>query len=151
MVALVVYLYPVSVGLLAYPVYIFVDIACVDNEEEVVVSILVYQKVIYRAAIGIEHHAVGNFAGRERADIVGENVVDEFFGVGSGYLHFAHVGNVENAYMVAHGIVFADDVLVLDGHIKAAEGADKRSKADMLLIKAGSFVLGHSCMNLLKQ
>ena len=54
---------------------------------------------------------------------VRENIVDEFFGIGTRYVNFAHMRYVKHTYVVAHSLVLFNDRCVLDRHHIACKGA----------------------------
>ena len=86
----------VALCLLLHPLPVFVDVGGVDDDEIVVVAHLIDEKVIDRATVGIEHHAVENLACGHVADVVGENVVDILFCLMSSHCHFAHVTDIKH-------------------------------------------------------
>ena len=97
----------------------------------------VNQEVIHRSAIGIAHHAVKDLAGFEASDFIGEDMVDEGFGLGALDEDFAHVRYVEHTHLLAHGLMLGDDAAVLDGHHEAGEGAHLGAKRHVCVIQTG--------------
>ena len=47
-------------------------------------------------------------------------------------VHFAHVGNVEYAHVVAHGVVLGFDAFVADGHVVAGEGRHQSAQCSVM-------------------
>lgn len=122
---------------------ILVNVGGIDDEEETIVATLVDEQIVDHAAAGVEHHSVEALANRRAGDIVGENVVDVTLGVRTGDGNFAHVGNIENAASITHGVVLLNDTTILDGHVEAAEGTDESFEGNMLGIEACAFVIFH--------
>ena len=50
----------------------------------------------------------------------------------------AHVGDVEHAAALAHGLVLGGDALVLDGHLPARERDQPGAGGDMLVVEGGA-------------
>ena len=105
------------------PIHIFLNVGGIYHEEEVVVPHLVHQQVIYGAAVGVEHHSIEDFPFGRVGNVVSENVVNKSLGICSGDSDLAHVRDVEHAAVIAHGVVFSDDVGILYGHVETAEWA----------------------------
>ena len=107
---------------LLHPSHVLVDVCCVDDEEEIVLAHLIDQQVIHRSAVRIEHHTIIYLSDGCSGDVVREDVLNVALSVGTRDAHFAHVTHVEDAAMLAYGIVLVGDVRVLDGHDEAAKG-----------------------------
>ena len=120
-VALVVKPYVEALHLLLHPLNVLVDVGGVNDKEEIVVAHLIDEEVINGAAVGIEHHAVEYLAVGGTGHVVGEDVLHVALCVGACDAHLAHVRDVEDSAVLAHGIVFIGDVGVLDGHDESAE------------------------------
>ena len=99
----------VALSLLVNPSHVFIDVGGVNHNEEVAVGHLIHQQVVDHATVRVAHHAVVDFAIRSAGDVVSENVVHKFLGIGAGDAHLAHVRNVEHATMLAHCIMFIND------------------------------------------
>ena len=124
------------------PLIVLVDIRGVDDEKEGIVGIFfIYQKIVHRTAVGIEHHSIKDLAGFHETDVVREDVIHELLGLGAVDEYLAHMGYIEDAGTLADGIVFLGDGTVLDGHIEAGERAHFGSQGEMLAVEAGHFIL----------
>ena len=77
--------------MLLHPRPVFIDIGCVDNEEEVVLAQLIHQQIIDGTAILIAHHTIIDFPNRSTCDIVGEYMLDITLSILTLDRHFAHV------------------------------------------------------------
>ena len=108
-VALVVDVHVVALSLFVNPSHVFIDVGGVNHNEEVAVGHLIHQQVVDHATVRVAHHAVVYLAIRSAGDVVSENVVHKFLGVGAGDAHLAHVRNVEHATMLAYCIMFIND------------------------------------------
>ena len=53
-------------------------------------------------------------------------------------LELAHVRDVEDAGVLAHGSVLGDNAFVLHGHLPAGEGHETRAERDMALVERSS-------------
>ena len=105
-----VYGYVEALGILHHPLHVLVDVCGVDDDEELVVTHLVYQQVVHGAAVGVEHHAVVDLVQGCAGDIVGEDVVYISLGIGPAHPHLAHVADVEHSAVLSYGLMLVDDV-----------------------------------------
>ena len=145
-VALVVDLDVKVGGLLVDPSHVLVDVGGVDDQEQVVLAHFVHQQVIHGSSVGIEHHAIEHLAHLGTGDVVGEDIVDKFLGLGTSDAHLTHVRHVEHADGLAHGVVLGLDAIVLDGHVIACEWAHQRAQGHMLVVETGDFdFVCHNC------
>ena len=92
-----------------HPCHILIDVCSIDDDEEIVVAHLVYQKVVDGASVRIEHHAIENLMERCILDVVGEDMVYIFLGIRTSYYDFAHVAYVEDSAMISHRLMFVND------------------------------------------
>ena len=78
-------------------------------------------------------------AGRELADVVGQNAIQKGRRAGAADGHFAHVRDVEDAGGVADGQMFVGDAGVLDGHFPAAELDEFAAELLVRGVEGGAF------------
>ena len=128
-------------GVLLHPGHILVDVSGVDDEEEVVLPHLVDEQIVHRTAVRVEHHAIVDLSDGCSGNIVREDVLNVAFGIGTGDAHFAHVTDIEDTAMLAHGHVLVGDVRVLDGHDETAEGRHECAESHVAVIETGLFHL----------
>ena len=127
----------IASGLLLNPGKVLFYVGGVHHQKEMVLEILtVHQKVIYRAAVRIAHHAVENLPGVKTTDFVGEDVVYKSLCIGAFHKDFPHVGNIEHAHVFTHGKVLLHYSRILDGHDKACKRAHLCPKGNMRVIQA---------------
>ena len=97
------------------------DARGVDDEQINVAGKPVGVKIVNHAAAFVAHQGVLAVAGREFADVVGEDVIQKIRRARAADGDFAHVRDVENAGGVADGEMFVGDAGVLHRHFPAAE------------------------------
>ena len=97
------------------------DARGVDDEEINAGGKLVGIQIVNDAAAFVAHQGVLALAGRELADVVGENRIQKCRRARTADGDFAHVGDVENAGGVADGKVLVGDAGVLHRHFPTAE------------------------------
>jgi hypothetical protein len=123
---------------------VFVDAGGVDDEEEFAFAGAIGDEVVDDAAVVIEEEGVVAVAGGEAGDVVGEGVIEEGFGVGAIDDDLAHVGDVEDANVLADGVVFGHKAGILDGHFPAGEGDQAGSEGEVVLVEGGALeIFGH--------
>ena len=127
-----------SLGVAHDPFDVLVDIGGVYHKEELIVAHLIYKQVVDRAAVLVAHHAVENLAGRRAGYIVYKYVVHEPFGIGALDAHLAHMADIENAYSLAHGIVFLGNAAILNRHVIAGKRRHLRTKTHVTVMEAGN-------------
>ena len=130
-----------SVAVLSHPFHVFIDIGCIDHDKKLVLSHLVNQHIVYRSAVGIEHHAIEHLSDGGSCHIIGKDVIDVFLCIGPCDIDFAHMRNIEYAAIASHGVVLFGDRSVLNGHLKAPEGLHQRPERGVLVIQARFFIL----------
>ena len=101
-------------------------VACVRDHQVLGCSVrscgeAVRDQVVDDAAVGVTDQRVLCLAHRHGRDLSDQGVVQECCGVRAGDPDFTHVGEVEQAGGVAHGVVFGELGAVLEGHLPAAE------------------------------
>ena len=129
--------------LFLHPRHILIDVGRVDDEEEVVVAHFIDEQVIDRAAVGVAHHPIVDLSDGRIGDIIGEDVLHVALCIGPCDAHFAHVRDIEDTAVLAHGVVLIGDVRVLNGHDESAEGRHQCAECHVAVIKAG--FLFHTC------
>ena len=90
------------------------------------------------------HHSIEYFAIGGIFYVVGEDVVHKLFALRAGNQHLAHMRYIKDTARLAHGIVFINDVGILDGHIETSKRTDECTKCYVLLIKTGSLIFHRS-------
>ena len=115
-----------ALHVLAHPIHVLVDVGCVDDKEEVALAHAVDEQVVDGAAVGVAHHAIEDFSVCGTGDVIGEDVVDIALGILALDAHLAHVGDVEDTAVLAHGVVLFDDGGILDGHVESTEWGNQR-------------------------
>ena len=113
------------------PEEILFDHRGVDHQQELPIAGAVGDQVVDHAAAFVEHERVLAMAGSKAGDVVGEHPVEPGGGGLPADEELAHVGNVEDAGALAHGVVLVDDRGVLDRHVPAGEGDEARAELDM--------------------
>ena len=102
-------------------------------------ALAIDQQVVHRAAVGIEHHPVEDLPRGHRADVVGEDMVDEGFGIRAAHEHLAHVRDVEDAGGLTDGVVLVDDAAVLDRHVITGKRAHLGMELDVEIMQTSHF------------
>ena len=83
----------------------------------------VYEKIVHNSSIRMEHHSIKNLAWPEAADLIGEDVIYEFFRIRTTYEYFSHVRNIEHSDLVADSIMLISNGCVLDRHHESSKRA----------------------------
>ena len=123
---------------------VFGDAGGVDDEEECVWIGAIGDEVVDDAAVFVEEESVVALAGGEAGDVVGEGVIEEGFGAGATDDELAHVGDVEDADVLADGVVFGHEAGVLDGHFPTGEGDQAGSEGEVIFVERGALeIFGH--------
>lgn len=125
-----------------HPGEVLVDHRGVDDEEEVVRAGAVGDEVVDDAAALVEHQGVMAVAWGEGEEVVGEEGIEP---PGGGFAtddELAHVGDVEDPAVVADGVVFLEDRLVLDGHVPAGEGDEAGAEGEVGAFQRAVFEVG---------
>lgn len=65
-------------------------------------------------------------------------MIEEAFGVGATDDELAHVGDVEDADVLADGVMFSDEAGVLDRHFPTGERNQTSSECEVILVEGGS-------------
>ena len=123
---------------------VFGDAGGVDDEEECVWIGAIGDEVVDDAAVFIEEEGVMALTGGEAGDVVGEGVIEEGFGAGATDDELAHVGDVEDADVLADGVVFGHEAGVLDGHFPTGEGDHACAEGEVIFVEGGALeIFGH--------
>src|SRR5690606_37406789 len=79
-------------------------------------------------------------------DIAGNQQVEKLNGAGAAKADLSHMGDVEDAGILAHGGMFGDLAAVIDRHFPSCKGNDAGAEALVDVVKGCSskfFVVGH--------
>ena len=133
-VALVVKVDIEAFHLLLHPCNILVDIGCIDDKEEIIITHLIDEQVIHGATIGVEHHSIVDLSEGRISHIVREDVLHVALCIRTCDAHFTHVADIKDTTMLAHGVVLIGNVRVLNRHDESAEGRHQGAKCHMAVI-----------------
>ena len=125
-----------------HPGEIFFDFRGIDHEEEAVFGDAVDDEIIDDATGGVEEESILALADEESVDIVGEEAVEPGGGLGAFGEKLAHVGDIEDAEILANGVMFVDDPGVLDGHGPATEVDHFGTESDVFSVEWSLFESG---------
>jgi hypothetical protein len=104
----------------------------VRDGQEAVGRQAVGEQVVEHAAVLVAQQRVLRAADRDLRDVVAVHPLQEGLGVGAADLDLAHVRDVEDARLAAHGeMLGANAVGVLDRHLPAGERHELRARAHM--------------------
>ena len=118
---------------------VFVFVRRVHDHHDVIGKAIDEAIVFERAAV-VEDSGVVDLVDLERGDVVGRHVVHELERVWTGDEEFAHVADVEEAALMADGVVFGGDAGgVLDGHFEAREGYHFSAECDVEVVEWSAF------------
>ena len=93
----------------AHPSNILVDIGCIDNKEEIILSHLVHKQVVNCSAVGIEHHTIIYLTRARVRNVVREDMINIAFSIWASNTNLAHVRDIKNATSLSYSIVFLND------------------------------------------
>jgi len=79
------------------------------------------QAVVDDAAVGLADRRVERRVVAEGSHVIGDEVLDGVEGLGAADVDPAHVADVKDPPVAAHGFVLGDDALILDRHLPAGE------------------------------
>jgi hypothetical protein len=97
-------------------------------------------EVVDHAAVAVEQQRVLRLAQRDRRELARERVVERLGGLGSDDDDLAHVRQVEQARVLAHGVVLGEVARVPHGHLPAGEVGEARAgRAVHLVERAPAF------------
>ncbi len=142
-VAQIVYLHVVPLCVTLYPGNILRYVRGVDYKQEVVFVTFIHQKVVYRAPLVVQHHAVEYLSYGCACHIVGEYVVHIFLGLRARYVHLAHVRYIKHSARRAHCIMLLRDAGILYRHVKSSERAHLCARFHVPLMQAGFLNIFH--------
>ncbi len=137
-------------GMLLHPSPILIYIGSIDNEEEIILAHLIYQKVIYCSTILIAHHAVVYLTHRCIGYIIGEDMLHITLGIRSFHRNLAHVTHIEEACMFTYSQMLWCDtrILIQQRHIKPTKRHHCSTLCHVSIIKTGTFISPHwFCFN----
>ena len=83
----------------------------------------------------VREQRVLGLADLELVDVVREQRLEQLARMGPFDVDLAHVRDVEDAAVLAHGAVLGDDALVLHGHLPAGERHHPRAERDVALVE----------------
>ena len=98
------------------PCKIFIRASRVHDEQILLLLDAIYNQVINDPAAVIEQKRVLTHADVELVDVVGEHAIEPIARAGTVHDELSHVGNVEDADIVSHCLMFLDDAGVLHRH-----------------------------------
>ena len=103
------------------------------------------EAVVERAAVLLADDGVLRLADLETGRVVRGDVLDQAERVTAADLELSHVGDVEQAGVIADGPVFGEDAGgVLDRHLEARKGDELRAEPPVLLVEGRTLqVVGH--------
>jgi len=131
-----------------HPGEVLIDHRGIDHQEEVVFAATVGDQVIDHAALRVEQDRVLALADSELADVVGQQAVEPLCGGRATDEELPHVGDVENANLLAHGVMLIDDRAVLDRHIPSGKGNEACAKGNVGAFQRGMFQIRHVAASL---
>jgi hypothetical protein len=108
-----------------------------DRQEALGVQ-TVGDEVVEHAAVLAAQHRVLRAADAHRADVVGEQALQQLQGLRAAGLDLAHVRDVEHAGRLAHGEVLLLDAVVLHGHLPAGEVDQPRAGGEVAVEQDGA-------------
>ena len=121
------------------------DVRRVHDHHDVVGKAIDEAVVLDRAAI-VENRRIVDLPDGERRDVVGRDEVHEINGAVAADDELAHVRDVEQAALLAHGLVLGGDAhRVLDGHLVAGEGDDLGAEGERAFRRRGCGGARPSC------
>ena len=130
--------------LLLNPDPVLVCVASVHDEEESVMRAAIDEQVVDHTSSRIAHDGVMRAARSEFGDIVGQEVVQEGFGLIARDENFPHVTDVEEPSVLTHGAVFFENARILNGHFPAREGDHAGAMRQVEVAQRGEAKLRHS-------
>ena len=117
---------------------VLLPVGGVDHRQIGLLSKLVNHQVVNGAPLGIAHDAVPHLVHGHAAVIVGEQVIQRVQGRGAGEENLPHVGDVEQARLLADGHVLLDDAgSILHRQQVASEGDHLAALCHMDIIEWG--------------
>ena len=100
---------------------ILVDISRIDYEQISFGIDPVNQQVVHDTSLAVGHGGILHLPVVKRRNIVGRDMLQERFGLGTFYPDLAHVTHVEYTRVVAHGQVLFVDARKFDRHVVTCE------------------------------
>ena len=110
----------------------------VYDDQEVILA-TVDDHVVHRPPILVADRAVAGLADVQPSHVAGDEALDGGLGVGAAEDGLAHVRDVEEAGVVAHGVVLGLYALVLHGHLVAGEVHEPGAPSLVLVVERGVF------------
>ncbi len=123
--------------LLGEPGQVLVVVGRVRDRQIVVLAELVGEEVVQDASVFLGQDAVLRPVVGDLADVVGEDALQELQRLRPFRLDLAHVGDVEDAGLGAHGVVLLLDAGVLHGHLPAGERHELGARGDVAVVERG--------------
>jgi hypothetical protein len=114
-----------------------VDLAIrrVDDEQVAVGAEPVGDQVVDDAAALVREERVLGAAGLDPVEVVREQALEQLVGTRALDLELAHVRDVEDAGVGAHGAMLLDHPLVLDRHLPPGERDESCTESDVAVVK----------------
>ena len=118
--------------------HVLLAVGGIDHDEVLLVTKLVDDEVVDAAAMLVAHDAVAHLAQRHVGVVVGEEVVDGCQRARATEQDLAHVRDVKQADLGAHGLVLGDDArAVLDGQQVPRKRDDLAAFLHMDVVQGG--------------
>ncbi len=136
-----------AAGLVFHPIQVLLAGGAIYHQPVVVVAFVDDQIVHYPAAL-VEHAGVEGAAGFDLVDVVGEQVAQVGAGVAAADVHHGHVGDVEGAGVLAHGMVLFQLGAIVDGHVPAAEIHHLAAGGEMGVVKGCAVTHGVNSLHI---
>ena len=120
----------------------FIGVRRVDDEQPAIVE-AVEDRVVLRAAGIVAENIVTRLPLLHRRDGVNRQRIGPLRNRASGEPELPHMGKVEEAGAMPHGVVLFEDARVLHRHLEAAERHEARAGAGVIVVERGSLqILG---------
>jgi hypothetical protein len=126
------------------PAEISVTIGRVDDQQVAELIQPVGDQVVDDPAPLVGQQRVLSLPRLDPIDVIRERRLQQLGGARTFDFELAHVGDVENAAVIAHGLVLADDTRVLHRHLPAGERNHARTERNVTVVERRSQQrLGH--------
>jgi hypothetical protein len=126
---------------LAHPLEIDRRVRRVDDEEDFVRA-AVDEQVVDRIAVAATEQRVADRTERNLGHEVRRDPVEELLAIRADDAHAAHVGEIEEPHLRAHGRDLVEDRTVLHGHVPAAELDHLGAEPDVLFVERSELHAG---------
>ena len=124
------------------PGEVFIGARGIHDEEKLPLLDPINDQIINDSAAFVEEKSVLPLANFQLVDVVSQHRVQPFGSRRIADDQLSHVGNIEDADVISHGLMFFEDADVLHRHEPAAERNDFRAAPHMLLVQRRGFLRG---------